>query len=304
MQTVALTRAASEDELFVGAVRRAKTLAQEGVTTFEIKTGYGLDLENEIKILRVAERLATDLELRVIVTSGLYGVPQEFADHRPAYLAIYCNEIVPALARSPLVKAVDVQLDELGFDSAEAAEVFAAAQSLNLDIRVHTDELSDFDGTRFAASQGATTADHLEFVSEAGVQAMAQAGMTAVLLPGNTHVLQRVQRPPTALFRKHDVRVAVATNCNPGPSPATSLLLMMNMACVLYGLTPEEALRATTVHASFALGIQLQTGTLEAGKSADFVIWDVESPADFCTYLGFNPTRAIVYAGAARGVRE
>jgi imidazolonepropionase len=298
LMTVEKTRAASVEDLSVRAERRLAALAREGVTTIEIKSGYGLDLDTEMKILRVARKLADRLPVSVHTTFGVYAVPREYEGRAEAYVDHLCRDVLPAVARKRLVDAVDVQLDEMGFSGEQTARLFEAARGLGLALRTHTDELSDFGGAAFAAAYGARTADHLEYVSEQGVAAMAEAGMIAVLLPGTTYTLRRQKTPPVELFRQYAVPMALASNCNPGPSPATSLLMMLNMGCTLYRLTPEEALAGVTRNAAAALGLAATHGTIEAGKVADLVLWDIERPAELAYTIGFNPCAAVIKGGA------
>lgn len=302
MKTIALTRQQSEDELCYSARRRLAAFAAEGCTTIEVKSGYGLDLETERKLLRAGQRAGEAEGIDVALTIGLYAVPPDREDDRDRYLADVCEEMLPALVGEGLASAIDVQVDEFGFDKREALRVFRAAQALGLQCRAHTDEWSDFDGARFMAGIGGRSVDHVEFASDGGLRAMAAAGTYAVLLPGNSHILQRRDLPPVAAMRSHGVRMAVGSNCNPGPSPTTSLLLMMNMACVIHGLTPEEALLGVSAHAAGVLALDGDRGTLELGKRADFVVWEIEELSELAYYLGFNPSQTVVAGG--RVVRE
>ena len=303
LQTVKLTRSASAETLLDEVERRLAALASEGVTTIEIKSGYGLDLETELKSLRVAQELGRRLPVTVQTTFGAYVVAPEYKDRPDEYVDFLCKTVIPEVARKGLAEAVDVQLDEKGFSCEQATRIFESASALGLAIRVHTDELSDFDGTTFAARYRARTADHLEYVSEKGVAAMARTGTVAVLLPGSTYTLRASRTPPVELFRMYGVPMAISTNCNPGPSPVTSLLMILNMACTLFRITPEEALAGATRNASAALGLAATHGTLETGKTADFVLWDIESPKELVYYIGLNPCALVVYAGkVVRGI--
>jgi imidazolonepropionase len=297
LRTVELTRLATEEKLLAEAERRLVSLASEGITTIEIKSGYGLDLQTELKSLRVARELGRRLPVTVRTTFGAYAVGPEYSDRKDEYVNFLCDTVLPEVVRNSLAVAVDVQVDEMGFSCEQAARIFDSGSALGLAIRVHTDELSDFGGAAFAARYGALTADHLEHVSEDGVAAMARAGTVAVLLPGTTYTVRASHTPPVDLFRKHSVPMAIATNCNPGPSPATSILMILNMACTLFRITPEEALIGATRNASLALGLGRTHGTLETGKTADFVLWDIERPAELAYYIGFNPCAQIVRGG-------
>ena len=301
MSTVAATRVTPTDELFDRASRRLQCLLAEGVTTIEIKSGYGLDLETELRLLRVARELGRRYPITVCPTFGAYAVAPEFSGREDDYVAFLCETMLPAVARERLAAAVDVQIDELGFSHAQAAAIFEAAHRLGFAVKAHTDELSDFDGTALATRHRALSADHLEYLSAENVAAMRRAGTVAVLLPGNTFMLRLSQIPPVEQFREHGVPMAVATNCNPGTSPVTSILLVLTMSCTLFRMTPEEALAGVTCNAAAALGLAATHGTLEPGKVADFVLWDIEHPAELASRLGFNPCATIVQAGLPRG---
>lgn len=297
LYTVNLTRAATEDQLLAESERRLLSLVSEGVTTVEIKSGYGLDLQTELKLLEVASRLEQRLAVKVCKTFGIYAFGPEYSTHKDMYVNFLCDTVLPDVESKGLATAVDVQVDEMGFSRDQAARIFETARKLNLSIHAHTDELSDFGGAAFAAGHGALTVDHLEHVSEEGVAAMAKAGSVAVLLPGTSYTTRASRTPPVNLFRKYSVPMAVATNCNPGPSPATSILLMLNMACILFGMTPEEALLGVTRNASLALGLGKTHGTLEDGKAADFVLWNIDRPADLAYNMGLNPCVQVVRSG-------
>lgn len=296
-QTVRLTKAASEDELAQQAGRRLSRLIAEGVTTVEAKSGYGLDLQNELKLLRVARLLQQRLPVSIVSTFGIYAVDPAFDGSADDYVNFLCSTTLPVIAGEQLATAVDVQLDEAGFSKEQAGRIFAVANQLGLRIKVHTDELSDFGGSAFAAKHGALSSDHLDFVSEDGVKAMRNAGTVAVLLPGNTHTFRSARLPPVELFRRYGVPMAIGTNSNPGPSPTTSMLLMLNMACTLFGLTVDEALLGATRHAATALGVAGSHGSLEPGKAADFVLWDIERPAELAYHLGLIPCAQVVHQG-------
>jgi imidazolonepropionase len=301
--TVAATRALSEDALYAASRPRLTALLAEGVTTVEIKSGYGLDTASELKSLRVARRLGRDLPVTVATTFlGAHALPPDYADRSDAFIDLVVKEMLPAVAREGLADAVDAFCEGIGFTAAQVERVFQAARALGLPVKLHAEQLSNLGGAALAARCGALSADHLEYIDEAGVRAMAAAGTVAVLLPGAFYFLREKQLPPLALFRTHGVPVAISTDCNPGTSPATSLLLMLNMACTLFRMTPEQALAGVTRNAARALGLADRLGTLEAGKQADFVVWDIDEPAELSYRFGFNPAVEIVKAGVARAV--
>jgi imidazolonepropionase len=299
--TVAATRAASEDELVGSARRRLAGLLAEGVTTVEIKSGYGLETASELKMLRAARRLGRVLPVDVVTTFlGAHAVPAELRDRRGAYVDLLVEEMLPEVAASGLADAVDAFCEGIAFTPAETARVFERARALGLKVKLHADQLSDLGGAALASRYGALSADHLEHASEAGVAAMAKAGTVAVLLPGATLFLGETRRPPVAALRRAGVPIALASNCNPGSSPALSLLLMLSLGCTLFGLTPEEALAGVTRNAARALGLE-DRGVLEAGRRADFVLWDVEHPAELAYWIGGNPCAGVVRGGRVRG---
>lgn len=285
--TVRATREASEGELLTGALQRARQLLREGVTTLEVKSGYGLSLAAERKMLRVIRRLGELLPLTVRSTClAAHALPAEFAGRADAYIDLVCGEILPQLASEGLVDAVDAFCEHLGFSPAQVERVFQAAGELGLPIKLHAEQLSSLHGSSLAARYGALSADHLEFMDESDAQAMAAAGSVAVLLPGAFYCLRETQLPPIDLLRRHGVAMAIASDLNPGTSPALSLRLMMNMACTLFRMTPEEALAGLTLHAAQALGLGHSHGSLEVGKVADFVAWDIARPAELAYWLG------------------
>ncbi len=298
LSTVRATREASEDELLNAALQRLDALIAEGVTTVEVKSGYGLELSAERKSLRVARRLAVRRPITVTTTFlGAHALPPEFSDDREAYVEAVASEMMPVLAADGLIDAVDAFCERIAFTKKEVARVFGAADKLGLPVKLHADQLTNGGGAALAAEFGALSADHLEYTDGSGVEAMARAGVVAVLLPGAFYTLRERQTPPVALLRKHRVPIAVATDSNPGTSPLTSLLLALNMTATLFGLTVEECLAGVTRHAAEALGLGPETGTLEAGKWADLAIWDVERPAELVYRLGFNPLHARVWRG-------
>jgi imidazolonepropionase len=297
--TVRATRAASEDDLLAQSRPRLRELRAEGVTTLEIKSGYGLSLEHERKCLRAARALGAQERMAVATTFlGAHALPPEFAG-RPDDYVDELLRMLPLLHAEGLVDAVDAFCERIAFTSAQTARVFEAARALGLPVKLHAEQLSDSGGAALAAGFGALSCDHLEWVGEQGVRAMAQAGTVAVLLPGAFYFLRETRLPPVALLRQHGVPIAISTDCNPGSSPCTSLLLMLNMACTLFRLTPEEALAGVTRHAARALGLP-DRGTLEAGRRADFVLWDVAQPAQLAYAIGANPLLQTIQQGTPR----
>jgi imidazolonepropionase len=297
LATVLATRAASEEMLIRAATPRLEQLLEEGVTSIEIKSGYGLDLAGELKMLRAARRLGASSEVDVRTTLlAAHVLPPEYAGRAADYVALICEQIIPAAARERLADAVDAFCDDIGFTQAETRRVFAAARVAGLPVKLHADQLSDSGGAALAAEFGALSADHLEYANDIGLTAMARAGTVAVLLPGAFYCLRETRLPPIARLRAHDIPMAIATDCNPGTSPVTSLLLMLNMACTLYRLTPDEALAGVTEHAARALGLA-DRGRLEAGARADFVLWDIEDPAELAYAVGANPCTGVVREG-------
>ena len=301
MSTVRATRAASDDELLRQSLPRVQALLAEGVTTLEIKSGYGLDGDSEAKMLRVARRIGQQLPVSVRTTFlGAHALPPEYAGRADAYVDLLCARMLPVLAGDGLVDAVDAFCERIGFTPAQTERVFAAAQALGLPVKLHAEQLSDLGGAALVARYEGLSADHLEFLSDDGVAAMARHGTVAVLLPGAYYFLRETQPPPVAALRAAGVPMAVSTDCNPGTSPMTSLLLAMNMACTLWRLTPQEALAGCTLHAARALGLQQETGSLAIGKRADFALWRIARPADLAYALGLNPCAGVVHGGVWR----
>ena len=301
VSTVRATRETGEAEIAKNALARLTLLADEGVTTVEIKSGYGLDLDTEIKQLCIARAIAKQAGVNVRTTFlGAHALPPEFAGQPDAYITFVCDEVLPAIAAAGLADAVDAFCETIGFDAAQTTRVFAAARNHGLAVKLHADQLSDGGGAALAAKYAALSADHLEYTSDAGAAAMAAAGTVAVLLPGAFYFLGGTQAPPVAAFRKLGVPIAIATDCNPGSSPVLSLLLMLNMACTLFRLTTEEALAGVTRNAALALGMGETHGTLEVGKSADFAIWNIAGPADLAYAIGGNPCTGVVVGGRVR----
>lgn len=300
VSSVRATRAASDDTLLRDAEARLDRLIAEGVTTVEVKSGYGLDLATEARMLHVARRLGTARDVGVRTSFlGAHALPPEARGDRDGYVALVADTMVPALAAEGLVDAVDGFCEGIAFSPDQIARVFDAARARGLPVKLHADQLSDCGGAALAARHGALSADHLEYTSEAGAAAMAQAGTVAVLLPGACYFLRETHRPPVEAFRRHGTRMAVATDYNPGTSPLTSLLFATNMAATLFGLTVDECLAGTTREAARALGLGAETGTLEAGKWADLAVWDVERPAELVCRMGFNPLHRRVRRGIA-----
>lgn len=296
--TVRATRAATEDELFDSARKRLRSLLRDGVTTVEIKSGYGLDLANERKMLRVARRLGEALPVSVRATClAAHALPPEYKDRADDYIEHICNEMLPALAAEGLVDAVDAFCEYLAFSTEQVERVFKVAQQLGLPVKLHAEQLSSLHGSSLAARYHALSADHLEFMTEEDAIAMAASGTVAVLLPGAFYFLRETQLPPMEALRKHGVKIAIASDLNPGTSPALSLRLMLNMACTLFRMTPEEALAGATQHAATALGLGDTHGSLEVGKVADFVAWQIDRPADLAYWLGGELDKRVVRHG-------
>jgi imidazolonepropionase len=287
LSTVAATRAADEASLVAGATSRLLRLREEGVTTVEIKSGYGLTMPDELKMLRAARTLAAAHSLRIRTSLlAAHAVPSEFAGRADAYLDHVIGDILPAVVAENLADAVDAFAETVAFSPAQVARLFTAAQAHGLPVKLHADQLSDGGGAALAARFGALSADHLEYTSEAGARAMGQAGTVAVLLPGAYATVGATQPPPVAAFRAHGVRMAVATDCNPGSSPMGSLLMAVNLACCLFRLTPEEALAGVTRNAAAALGVLGEIGTLAVGKAADLCVWPVGHPRELAYWMG------------------
>lgn len=296
--TVRATRAASEDELFASAHKRLRSLLRDGVTTMEIKSGYGLDLANERKMLRVARRLGEALPVSVRATClAAHALPPEYKDRADEYIDHICTEMLPALAAEGLVDAVDAFCEYLAFSTEQVERVFKVAQQLGLPVKLHAEQLSSLHGSSLAARYHALSADHLEFMTEDDAIAMAASGTVAVLLPGAFYFLRETQLPPMDALRKHGVKIAIASDLNPGTSPALSVRLMLNMACTLFRMTPEEALAGATQHAATALGMGDTHGSLEVGKVADFVAWQIDRPADLAYWLGGELDKRVVRHG-------
>ncbi|UVW30460.1 imidazolonepropionase [Massilia sp. H6] len=301
MSTVRATRQADAGSLLAQSLPRVAQLLSEGVTTIEIKSGYGLELAAEERMLRAARELAQRLPVRVASTFlGAHALPPEFAGRPDAYVDELCERMLPQLAAQGLIDAVDAFCERIGFTLAQTERVFAAAHKLGLPVKLHAEQLSSQGGAELVARFGGLSADHLEHITPEGIEAMARAGTVAVLLPGAYYFLRETTPPPIAALRAAGVPMAVATDCNPGTSPMSSLLLAMNMACTMWRLTPQEALLGATCHAARALGLDGEIGTLETGKVADLALWDIARPADLAYAMGLNPCRAVVNGGVLR----
>lgn len=281
LSTVTATRAAAYEALYAQSARRLQAMLTEGVTTVEIKSGYGLSVDAEIRQLRVARQLGHDYAVRVCTAFlGAHALPPEFSDDADGYIDLVCGEMLTAVSRERLADAVDAFCEGIAFTPAQTRRVFEAARAKGLPVKLHADQLSDLGGAALVAEYGGLSADHLEYASEASVAAMARAGTAAVLLPGAFYFLHESRLPPIGLLRQHDIPMALATDCNPGTSPFTSLPLMMNFACTLFRLTPAEALAGVTRQAARALGLGGSVGTLEVGKHADLALWDIDHPGE------------------------
>ena len=298
LSTVKATRAASEDQLYRAALPRLQALAREGVATVEIKSGYGLDLDSELKMLRTARRLGESSGLTVCTTLlAAHAVPPEFAGDADAYIDFIVEEILPAAVKQGLADAVDAYCESIAFDEKQVERLFTRAQQLDLRVKLHADQLSDSGGATLAARFGALSADHLEYTSQDGVRALAGSGTAAVLLPGAYLTLGETQQPPVGALRDSGVPIALASDCNPGTSPLGSIHLAMGLASRLFGMTPEECLAGVTREAARALGLGHDRGTLEAGKRADLAIWDFDHPRELAYWLGEHPLAEMLVAG-------
>lgn len=296
--TVLATRAASEEELLIESLPRARALLASGVTTMEIKSGYGLDIESELKILRVAKRIGEILPLTVIKTFlGAHTIPKEFRERADEYVDLVCHEMIPKISETKLADAVDVFCEKIAFNIAQTERIFQTAADYGLRVKCHAEQLSDSGSVKLAAEYKALSVDHLEYASEDSIKALAKSGSVAVLLPGAFYYLRETKLPPINLLRQYNIPMAISSDANPGTSPIVSLLIILNMACTLFRLTPEEALVGVTYNAAKALGIESTSGSLAIGKNADFAIWDVKNVAELVYYLGLNPLQQLVKAG-------
>ncbi len=302
LSTVRATRHASEDALLQSSLPRVDALISEGLVTLEVKSGYGLDLVTERKMLRVARRIGEVRDVTVRTTFlGAHAVPPEYKGRPNAYIDFVAGEVLPALAEEGLVDAIDAFCETIAFSTSQVARVFDAARKLDLPVKIHAEQLSNQGGARLAAGYGALSADHLEHLDPHDVSVLGDAGTVAVLLPGAFYFLRETKLPPVRALREAGVPMAIATDCNPGSSPLVSLLLAVNMACTLFGLTAEEALAGVTREAAGALGMADECGTLETGKRADIAVWNVDSPAELAYRIGFNPLERRLY-GLSEGL--
>lgn len=298
VSTMTATRAASTDDLLAATLPRLDALIAEGATTVEVKSGYGLSLEGELKQLRVARALGQHRDVGIRATFlGAHALPPEFAGDPDGYIDLVCNEIMPAVAAEHLADAVDAFCEGIGFSPAQVRRVFTAARAHGLPVKLHAEQLSNLHGAAMAAGFGAISADHLEYLDDDGIAAMARSGTVATLLPGAYYFVRETKLPPIEALRAAGVPMALATDCNPGTSPLTSLLLTMNMAATLFRMTVDECLAGVTRNAARALGLTDETGTLEAGKSCDLAIWEIERPAQLVYRMGFNPLHSRVWRG-------
>jgi imidazolonepropionase len=298
VSTVKATRAASEAELIAGALKRLDALIGEGVTTLEVKSGYGLETATELRQLKAARALGRERPVGIRTSFlGAHALPPEAGGDKDRYIDLVCSEMLPAVAQAGLADAVDGFMEGIAFSGEHMTKVFRAAKTLGLPVKLHADQLSNLGGASLAAGFGALSADHLEHTDETGVAAMAKAGTVAVLLPGAYYFIRETKKPPVEAFRTHGVPMALATDCNPGSSPLTSPLLVMNMAATLFRMTVAECLAGLTREGARALGLLGEIGTLEAGKSCDLAIWDIERPAELVYRMGFNPLHARVWRG-------
>jgi len=300
--TVGMTRSLSVEELVASAMPRARALIADGVTTIEIKSGYGLTVEAELKQLRAAARLGAELGVRVVPTLlALHALPVEYANDRAGYVDLVCRELIPQAHAEGLAVAVDVFCESIAFTVPECTRALTVARELGLAVKVHADQLSDMNAAALAAQFGALSADHVEYTGVEAVRSMAEHGTTAVLLPGAFLLLNETQRPPVKAFREYGVPMALSTDCNPGTSPVTSLALMVPLGCALFGLTPLEALQGVTRHAATALGLGLELGRLEVGLRADLALWDIGHPRELAYWVGGQRCAGTVRGGQPRG---
>lgn len=299
VSTVTATRNATEDQLLQDALRRVDVLIAEGVTTIEIKSGYGLDIETELRMLRVARAVMANRPIRVKTTFlGAHATPAEYANRDDAYIDDVCIPALRAAHAEGLVDVVDGFCEGIAFDTTQIARVFDVAVELGLPVKLHAEQLSNIGGAKLAASYGALSADHIEYLDEDGVKALADAGTTAVILPGAFYTIRETQAPPIALLRKHGVPMAIATDVNPGSSPLNSLLLAFNMGCTLFRMTPEEVLRGATQNAARALGLT-DVGMIKAGLRGELAVWDIKHPAELAYRIGFNPLHSRIFGGTS-----
>ncbi len=296
--TVQATRETDENELFLRAKERLVRFLQEGVTTIEIKSGYGLDMETELKMLRVATRLQKDSYATIQRTYlGAHAIPPEYKGQADEYINFLCDEVLLEIKKEGLADTVDAFCESIAFNASQVEKLFSKAKKFGFPVKLHTEQLSDQKGAVLASRYSALSVDHLEYLEEDGVRAIAKSGTTAVLLPGASYYLNETQKPPLELLKNYKVPVAISTDLNPGTSPINSLLAVMNMACVLWKFTPEDALLGVTANGAKALGLGSAIGTVEVGKKADFVVWDISSPAELSYGIGLSPNKIVVKNG-------
>ncbi len=296
--TVRSTRGASKDELFSAASKRVSALLSQGVTTLEIKSGYGLNLENELKLLEVISRLDKTFTLHIEATFlGAHALPPEFANNSDGYIDLVTQTMLPAVKEQGIATAVDVFCERIAFTLAQTKKVFEIAKDLGFNIKLHAEQLSDSNGAALAAEFSALSCDHLEYLSLSGAKKMARHNVAAVLLPGAFYFLKETQKPPINIFRNLEIPMAVSTDLNPGSSPVHSMTLILNMACMLFDMTCEEVLLGATINGAKALDIELSKGSIEKGKDADLVVWDIDTPADLCYLAGLTPIKMVMIEG-------
>ncbi|WMS88327.1 imidazolonepropionase [Pleionea litopenaei] len=298
LSTVNATRAATHEELLESAMKRAQDLLDQGVTTFEVKSGYGLDAATEIKMLEVVKQLQHALPATIVPTFlGAHAVPPEYKGKADEYIDYLCDVLLPDIKKRELADTVDAFCETIGFSYEQVEKLFKSAQQLGMKVKLHAEQLSDQQGTQLATRYSALSVDHLEYLSNEGINALSNSETVAVLLPAAFYFLRETKLPPIQALREQQVPIALATDCNPGSSPCTSILLILNMACTLFQMTPEEALRGVTINAAKALGLLDQVGTIEVGKHADFAVWDIQQPADLSYAIGANPCVGVVHQG-------
>lgn len=296
MHTVNATRAANKDTLLKTAQTRANALLEQGVMTIEVKSGYGLDFENEIKILETARKLDSTTPQKIVTTFlGAHTIPPEYENNSQGYVQLLCKKMIPYIAKHKLADAVDAYCEKIAFSTTEVKEIFEAANRWGMPVKLHAEQLSHSGGTSLVCEFSGLSADHIEYITESDVKKMQEYGVVATLLPYAFYALQETQKPPIEALRSHTIPMAIATDCNPGTSPTTNILQCMHMACTLFGLTPEEAWLGVTRHAAQALGLEDSRGTIEVGKLAQMAIWNTDKPAQIIYWQGSNPLKKLLY---------